>query len=61
MKLFGTIFAALFVAAILASAKAIVDVEVLKSENITNRQLLIEVKNEQKIIRKDIKSILGKL
>ena len=61
MKLLKTIFATLFCAAIVTSAKAIIDVEVLKNENKNVRQLLNEAKDERKEIRQDIKNVLDKL
>ena len=54
-KTIVAILVPLFVAAIIASAKAIVDVQVLKAENKTDRALLLEVRSDVKYILKKFK------
>lgn len=61
MKMITTILVTLFTAAIIASAKSIIDVEVIKAENINIKQHLIDAKSDRSIIKKDIKDILKKL
>lgn len=60
-KIVGAIFVTLFCASIIASAKAIVDVAVLKEKNKNNHALLLEAKSERILIRGDIKDILDKI
>lgn len=61
MKILITVFSTLFVAAIIASAKAIVDVEVLKAENMNIKEHLVDAKADRKIIKANIVKILEKL
>ena len=58
MKIIGVVLVTLFTAAIMASAKAIVDVAVLQKENENVHALLINAREDRKVIHKDIKDIL---
>jgi len=61
MKILVGIFVSLFITAIVASGKAIVDVAVLQSESKNMHSLLLDTNKKIIIIQKDIKTILRKL
>jgi len=54
MKILVSILVPLFAAAIMASAKAIVDVQVLKAENMTTKDIVKEIKQDVRDIRKHL-------
>ena len=60
-KILISIVATLCTAAIISSAKAIVDVQVLKAEHLSVKEMLHDAKEERNIISDDIKTILQKL
>ena len=55
-----SIMGTLFIAAIISSAKAIVDVQVLKAENINIKSMLNTAADDRKIIKADIKTLLAR-
>ena len=61
MKIIALILIPLLLAAIGASAKAIVDVAVLQNDSANVHQLLLNAQSDRKVIKEDIKKILGKL
>ena len=53
-RLIEAVIAGLTIAAITASAKSIIDVEVLKTENRNVKEIVIEIKEDVKMIRNSL-------
>lgn len=58
MKILTGVITTLLTVTIITSAKAIIDVHVLKAENRNVKELLIETRSDIKIIKEDIKHLL---
>ncbi len=58
MKIITGVITTLIAVTIITSAKAIIDVNIIKVENKNVKELLIETRSDIKIIKEDIKHLL---